>query len=39
MTPNEIEDAILDLIDHQEDFTRSDLQALVAALVMNITRK
>lgn len=32
----EIEDEILDLIDNQDDFTRSDLQGAVGALVKKI---
>lgn len=32
------EDEILDLIENQEDMTRSDLQGVVGALVMNIYR-
>ncbi len=32
-------DKILEIIDNQEDFTRSDLQGVVEALVMNIIRE
>lgn len=33
---NQYESEILDLIDHQNDFTRSDLQGLVTVLVNRI---
>ncbi len=33
------EDEILNLIDEQPDMTRSDLQGVVAALIMNIYRE
>jgi len=33
---NQFESEILDLIDHQNDFTRSDLQGLVTVLVNRI---
>ena len=36
MTNQEIENVILDIIDHANDFTRSDLQGYVAALVMQM---
>lgn len=35
---NQFEDEILELIDNQDDFTRSDLQGVVSALVFNILR-
>jgi len=35
----EFEDEILELIDNQDDYTRSDLQGRVSAIVMNILRK
>ncbi len=35
----EFEDRILDIIDNAEDFTRSDLQGVVMALVMNLIRE
>ena len=35
---SEFEDEILDLIDNRDDFTRSDLQGIVSALVMKIRR-
>ena len=36
MTNLEIENAILDIIDNRDDFTRGDLQGIVEALVMKI---
>lgn len=33
---NQFESEIIDLIDHQNDFTRSDLQGLVTVLVNRI---
>ncbi len=36
---NEFENAILELIDNQEKFTRSDLQGAVEALVIKILNK
>ena len=33
------EEEILELIDEQDDYTRSDLQGRVTAIVMNILRK
>ena len=33
-----LEDEILEIIDHREDFTRSDLQGAVQAKVINILR-
>ena len=33
---NEFENKILDLIDRQDEFTRSDLQGIVSVLVNNI---
>lgn len=33
------EDQILELIDNQEDYTRSDLQGAVQAVVINIIRE
>ncbi|KKT58099.1 MAG: hypothetical protein UW51_C0006G0186 [Candidatus Amesbacteria bacterium GW2011_GWA1_44_24] len=35
----EYENEILELIDNQNDYTRSDLQGRVTAIVMNILRK
>jgi hypothetical protein len=35
----EFENEILELIDSQDDYTRSDLQGRVSAIVMNILRK
>jgi len=35
----EFENEILELIDNQDDYTRSDLQGRVSAIVMNILRK
>ncbi len=35
----EYENEILELIDYQEDYTRSDLQGIVAALVAKIIRE
>ena len=32
-------DAILDIIDNRDEFTRGDLQGAVAAVVMNIIRE
>lgn len=36
---SKFEDQILELIDNQEDYTRSDLQGVVQAIVMNIIRE
>ncbi len=36
---NEYENEILELIDHQDDYTRSDLQGIVAVLVSKIMQK
>lgn len=36
---SDYEDKILDLIDNRDDFTRSDLQGVVQALVLNILAK
>ena len=36
---NEYEEEILQLIDNQNDYTRSDLQGIVTALVMRIIRE
>lgn len=33
------EDEILDLIDNRDDFTRSDLQGAVSAIVLKIQRE
>ena len=33
-----LEDEILEIIDHRDDFTRSDLQGAVQAKVINILR-
>ena len=33
---SDFEDAILDLIDNRDDYTRSDLQGAVSAIVMKI---
>ena len=33
---SDFEDAILDLIDNRDDYTRSDLQGAVSAIVMRI---
>ena len=33
---SDFEDAILDLIDNRDDYTRSDLQGAVSAIVMQI---
>lgn len=33
---SQYEDEILDIIDHADEFTRSDLQGVVSALVMKI---
>ncbi len=35
----EFENEILELVDNQNDYTRSDLQGRVTAIVMNILRK
>lgn len=35
----EFENEILELIDNQDEYTRSDLQGRVSAIVMNILRK
>lgn len=35
----EFENEILELIDNQDEYTRSDLQGRVSAIVMNIIRK
>lgn len=35
---NKLENEILELIDHRDEFTRSDLQGAVMAQVMNILR-
>jgi len=35
---NEYSDEILELIDNREEFTRSDLQGIVEALVMKILK-
>lgn len=35
----EFENEILELIDNQDDYTRSDLQGRVSAIVINILRK
>lgn len=35
----EFENEILELIDHQDDYTRSDLQEIVSALVNKIMEK
>lgn len=39
MTNNQAEDKILDLIDNRDNFTRSDLQGIVSALVRTITKQ
>ena len=36
---NEFEDEILDLVEHRDDFTTSDLQGIVTALVNKIMQK
>ena len=36
---NEFENEILELIDNQDDYTRSDLQGIVTVLVNKIMRK
>jgi hypothetical protein len=36
---NKFENQILELIDQQDDFTRSDLQGEVQVIVMNIVRE
>lgn len=36
---NEFENQILGLIDYQDDYTRSDLQGAVGAIVWNILNK
>lgn len=36
---NEFENEILELIDNQDDYTRSDLQGIVAVLVNKIMQK
>ena len=36
---NEYENEILEIIDNQDEFTRSDLQGVVMALVIKILRK
>lgn len=38
MTKEQIEEAILQLIDNAEEMTRSDVQGAVEALAMQITR-
>lgn len=35
---SQFEDSILNLIDNQDEFTRSDLQGAVTAIVFNILR-
>ncbi len=39
MKKTQIENAILDLIDHADEMTRSDLQGAVEALVIKITER
>ena len=36
---NQFENEILELIDHQDEFTRSDLQGIVVVLVNKIMQK
>lgn len=36
---NEFENEILEVIDNQDEYTRSDLQGRVGAIVMNILNK
>jgi len=31
---SQLEDELLDLVDHAEDFTRSDLQAVIQAFIL-----
>jgi len=36
---NELSDDILEVIDNQDEFTRSDLQGIVQAIVVNILNR
>lgn len=36
---NKLSDNILEVIDNQDDFTRSDLQGVIQAIVVNILNK